>query len=62
MVPAVAEFLCQRCEATMLEPIGGRPPNFLPCDCGGRLQVVRIFADRRKLELPVPRERREKVV
>jgi hypothetical protein len=59
---AVAELLCQRCEAIVLEPIGGRPQSFLPCECGGRLQVVRIFADRRKMEMPVSRERREKVV
>jgi hypothetical protein len=59
-MPAVAEVICQSCDCsrTLAIPVVARPHILPLCDCGGRLQVVRVFSDRRRFEREVDVERR----
>ena len=59
-MPAVAEVICQTCDGsrTLAIPAVVRPHILPLCDCGGRLQVVRVFSDRRRRERAVEVERR----
>jgi hypothetical protein len=59
-MPAVAEVICQSCDRTqtLAIPVVARPHILPLCACGGRLQVVRAFSDRRRFERSVDVERR----
>jgi hypothetical protein len=59
-MPAVAEVVCQACASakTLAIPVVARPHILPLCECGGRLQVVRVYSDRRRFERKVDVERR----
>ncbi len=60
-MPAVVQFICQRCGEVTHALVAGRPGAITTCDqCGGIRQAVRIFNDRRTREVrPVVERRRD---
>jgi hypothetical protein len=59
-MPAVAECVCQECSRTeQLVLVDRHVLTTMPaCSCGGRMQVSRVFYDRRIRHEPVLHERR----
>lgn len=55
----VAELICQNCGAVSYSRLPAHRTDTMPlCKCGGRRQVVRVRAERRKENHPVFEERR----
>ena len=55
----VAELVCHNCKKVSYSRLPVHRTDTMPvCNCGGRRQVVRVMADRRRESLPVVEERR----
>ena len=55
----VAELICQNCGTVSYSRLPAHRTDTMPlCKCGGRRQVVRVRAERRKDNVPVRKERR----
>lgn len=55
----VAELICQNCGTVSYSRLPAHRTDTMPlCKCGGRRQVVRVRAERRKDSVPVREERR----
>ena len=55
----VAELICQNCGAVSYSRLPAHRTDTMPlCKCGGRRQVVRVRAERRKESHPVIEDRR----
>ena len=55
----VAELICQNCGIVSYSRLPVHRTDTMPlCKCGGRRQVVRVRAERRKESMPVREERR----
>ena len=59
-MPSVAVCVCHDCGFTEELVLADRHvlSTMLPCSCGGRMQVARVFYDRRITNVPVLRGRR----
>lgn len=59
-MPSVAVYVCQGCGSTDQLTLVDRHmlTTMPPCSCGGRMQVARVFYDRRVRNEPVLRGRR----
>ena len=59
MVVNIAELICQACGAVSYSRLPAHRTDTMPlCKCGGRRQVVRVRAERRKTAEPVTEDRR----
>ena len=55
----IAELICQNCGLVSYSRLPVHRTDTMPlCKCGGRRQVVRVRAERRKESLPVIEDRR----
>jgi hypothetical protein len=55
-LPVLAQVVCADCGHKTYHQMAGKVP---PCPaCGGELQVVDTLRDRRRLDVPVKRDRR----
>ena len=56
----VAELICHSCRAVSYSRLPAHRTDTMPlCGCGGRRQVVRVTADRRRETQPIVEERRK---
>ena len=59
----IAELICHACGAISYSRLPAHRTDTMPeCKCGGRRQVVRVRAERRKETLPVMDDRRTRPV
>jgi hypothetical protein len=56
----IAELICHDCGTVSYSRLPAHRTNTMPlCKCGGRRQVVRVRADRRKESQPISGDRRK---
>ena len=56
----VAELICHACGTISYSRLPAHRTDTMPlCQCGGRRQVIRVTADRRRENRPIVEERRK---